>query len=375
MKKLLQARIFNNFIFNTDFNTLRNVFSNIDINWEYTSLWTKRNDKVEEITSFKHTRNCSYKIKSISHQLLTGDIQSRNYPLLYKDLTPVTCPNCQENTNNNSHIGKCHKTKVEINQIFKEAKDLLTQLLHDSTDTNSHLIEDSITSLECLKEINLDALDIPDSHHIYLWAHNIIPNELILFLHSHIKTKRQVRQILWQFLDVFMKKIQKITWINRCKLIKQWEKNNNIKSKDKKLYNRLNNKQHSTRSQNSRRHGTTNNFNNNSHSSFRRDDTQEFDPHNSSLFRYYNVHRGKKRKLDNTPSLNNYHLTDWILYTSSNFLHGGHWTNYIASFNSSLLSYYNSIEFRSFYRQFLFLDFSLLTLGLDTDTGRISDHR
>jgi ribonuclease HI len=86
MKKLIQARIFNNFIFNTDFNMIRNIFSNVDINWEYTSLWTKRNDKVEEITSFKHTRNCSYKIKSISHQLPTGDIQSRNYPLLYKDL-------------------------------------------------------------------------------------------------------------------------------------------------------------------------------------------------------------------------------------------------------------------------------------------------
>jgi hypothetical protein len=38
MKKLIQARIFNNFIFNTNFNTLRNVFSNFDINWEYTSL-------------------------------------------------------------------------------------------------------------------------------------------------------------------------------------------------------------------------------------------------------------------------------------------------------------------------------------------------
>jgi ribonuclease HI len=76
MKKLIQARIFNNFIFNTDFNTLHNVFFNFDINWEYTSLWTKRNDKVEEITSFKHTHNCSYKIKLISHQLPTGDIQS-----------------------------------------------------------------------------------------------------------------------------------------------------------------------------------------------------------------------------------------------------------------------------------------------------------
>jgi hypothetical protein len=157
--------------------------------------------------------------------------------------------------------------------------------------------------------------------------------------------------------------------------MQQWEKNNNITPKDKKLYKRLNNKQHSTRSQNSRRHCIINNINNNSQTSYGREDTGDFDIHNSSLFRYFNIHRGKKRKLDNIPSLNNYHLTDWILYTSSNFLHGGHWTNYISSFNFSLLSYYSSIEFYNFYRKFLFLDFSLFTLGLDTDTGHVSDHR
>jgi hypothetical protein len=214
MKKLLQARIFNNFIFNTDFNMLRNIFSNTDINWEYTSLWTKRNDKVEEIASFKHTRTSSYKIKSISHQLPTGDIQSRNYPSLYRNLTPINCPNCQEESDNNHHIGKCRVTKLEINQTFKDAKDMLISLLKDVNDVNNYLVKDSIESLECLKEINLDILDIPSSHHIYLWAHNIIPNELILFLYSHVKNRRQVQSILWKFLDIFMKKIRRITWIN-----------------------------------------------------------------------------------------------------------------------------------------------------------------
>jgi hypothetical protein len=70
------------------------------------------------------------------------------------------------------------------------------------------------------------------------------------------------------------------------------------------------------------------------------------------------------------PSLNNYHLTDWILYTSSNFLHGGHWTKYISSHNFLLLSYFNSLDFYDFYREFLFLDFSLYHLGLDTNFGR-----
>jgi hypothetical protein len=32
IKKILHARIFNNFIFNTDFNTIHNIFTNTDIN-------------------------------------------------------------------------------------------------------------------------------------------------------------------------------------------------------------------------------------------------------------------------------------------------------------------------------------------------------
>jgi hypothetical protein len=230
-----------------------------------------------------------YKIKSISHQLPTGDVQSRNYSLLYKNLTPILCPNCQEDIDNNLHIGKCRKTKLEINQTFQEAKALLISLLNNSNDINNYLVENSIDSLKCLKEINLNILDIPDSHHIYLWAHNIIPNELILFLHCHIKTTRQVRSILWNFLDIFMKKIRKITWINQCNLMKQWEKKNNITSKDKKSYNQLNNKQHPTRSQNSNYQNIINSVNH-SNTSNGREDTINFDLHNSSLFRYYNVH-------------------------------------------------------------------------------------
>jgi hypothetical protein len=249
--------------------------------------------------------------------------------------------------------------------------------LNNLNDSSNFLVEDSIDSIECLKEINLDTTEIPDLHHIYLWAHNIIPNELISFLHSHIKTTRQVHIVLWNFLDIFMKKIQKITWINRCDLMKQWEKNNNITTKDKKFYKQHHNnkdrKRNPTRSPNSRHRQIFNDMNN-FNTAHDWDDTNNFDPHNSSLFQYFNAHKGKKRKLDHIPSLNNYHLTDWILYTSSNFLHGGHWTKYISLYNLPLLSYYSSIDFSNFYKEFLFLDFSLSYLGLVTDPGHVLDH-
>jgi ribonuclease HI len=371
IKKILQARIFTNFIFNTDLHQIRNVFSTTNINWEYTSLWTKRNQNEEEITSFKHTKTSSYKIKSISHHLPTGDLQSRNYPLLYKDLTPILCHHCHIETDNNFHIGRCRELKADINQIFSEAKTLLITLLQNIDDINHSLIEDSVNSLKCLELINLDTHQIPDSHYIYLWAHNIIPNELILFFYSHIKNTRQIKTILWQFLDVFMNNIRKITWLKRNDLMKQWEKHNGISRKDKISYKlchynslgtRNNNRHLVPRSQIGPKEKSTSTKTNN------RENSSDYDQFNSSLFRYYNIHKGKKRKLDDqTPSLNHYHLTDWILYTSSNFLYGRHWTKYISSYNFSLLSYYNSIDFYNFYRDFLFLDFNLDSLGLDTN--------
>jgi hypothetical protein len=50
MKKVIQACIFNSFIFNTNFLIIQNTFSSIGINWEYTLLWIKRNHIENEIT-------------------------------------------------------------------------------------------------------------------------------------------------------------------------------------------------------------------------------------------------------------------------------------------------------------------------------------
>jgi hypothetical protein len=66
MKKVIQTCIFNSFIFNTNFLTIQDTFFSIDINWEFTSLWIKRNHIENEITSTHFTKNSSYKIKSIT---------------------------------------------------------------------------------------------------------------------------------------------------------------------------------------------------------------------------------------------------------------------------------------------------------------------
>jgi hypothetical protein len=88
-------------------------------------------------------------------------------------------------------------------------------------------------------------------------------------------------------------------------------------------------------------------------------------PNDSSLFRAFDYPRGKKRSIDNE-IINNvfHHETDWIIYTSSNYLHGGHWTKYISSLNNNFLLYFNSIEFSSFYFSFFNNRFSLSILGL-----------
>jgi hypothetical protein len=102
----------------------------------------------------------------------------------------------------------------------------------------------------------------------------------------------------------------------RYNLMKQWEEQHNITKRGKKTYNKIFSQKER---QQARKKETTmqqpNIFNNLQPQTRFKD---------SSLFCPFDFTRGMKRKIHNcTPLLNNYHLTDWIFYTSSNFLHGG----------------------------------------------------
>jgi hypothetical protein len=83
MKKVIQSKIFNSFIFNSNLLSFRNNFSSTDINWEYISKWISHNYNAEEVTSLKYTKQVLAKLKSLTNYLPTGDFQQRNYPKLY----------------------------------------------------------------------------------------------------------------------------------------------------------------------------------------------------------------------------------------------------------------------------------------------------
>jgi hypothetical protein len=289
MKKVIQARIFNSFIFNTNFAMIQNTFSSIDINWEYTSLWVKRNHVENEITSTRFTKESSYKIKSITHHLPTSDLQKRNYPLLYKNLPPILCPSCEIEKDDNTHIGRCILMKNSINETFADGKDLLTRLLSELEDINITLLKTSMEHLKCLTPLPLDSHSIPDSHHVYLWAHNIVPNELILFLQSYIRKSSIIKLILWKFLDTFSKRLRKVTWQARCNLMKQWEERHNITKRGKKTYNK-------TFSQKERRQARINNINI-QHPNPTDNSKNQNEFIDSSLFRPFDYTRDTKRKI------------------------------------------------------------------------------
>jgi hypothetical protein len=159
-------------------------------------LWIKRNHVENEITSIRYTKELSHKIKSITHHLPTSDLQSRYYLLLYNSVSTIQCPTCELEKDDNTHIGRCIITKNNINTTFAEGKETLKRLLMDSEDINSLLIDSGLDRLQCLSPLILEEEHIPESHHIYLWAHNIIPNELILFLQSYIKKSLTLKNIL-----------------------------------------------------------------------------------------------------------------------------------------------------------------------------------
>jgi hypothetical protein len=99
---------------------------------------------------------------------------------------------------------------------------------HNNTPASSLLLENSINRLKCLEKFHSSDHTIPATHSLYLWAHNVIPNELIDFLFSVLNKRKEVETVLWSFLKEFMSKIRKITWIKRCTLMKIWEQKANI---------------------------------------------------------------------------------------------------------------------------------------------------
>jgi hypothetical protein len=143
--------------------------------------------------------------------------------------------------------------------------------------------------------------------------------------------------------------------------MKQWKEQHNITKKGKKTYNKIFSQkecQQTRKKENIMQQANL--F----------DNLQTRSNKDSSLFCPFNFTRGTKRKIhDCTPSLNNYYLTNWIFYTSSNFLHGGFWSKYISLDNNSLFLYYNSIDFSTFYIPFFFSPFSLSSFGLDNNNG------
>jgi ribonuclease HI len=169
IKKVLQSRIFTSFLFNNNLHSFRSNFDTDAINWEYTARWISRNINQEEITSFRHTRQVSHKIESITHNLPTSDLQKQRCTKLYLN-EPILCPLCTREEDNNSHIGLCISTKHDINACLTKGKDRLQSLIETSEyfSSSSLALKNSLHHLACLQPLPLDNNPIQPDHTIHL---------------------------------------------------------------------------------------------------------------------------------------------------------------------------------------------------------------
>lgn len=103
---------------------IKQATSDATIQWAATSLWFNYNSR-EDSTSFSHTKDVSWKVKSSTKNLPMLNILNRNYPKIIKNRT--TCLLCTQH----DHIWNCSFLFPHVKQCFlKLANDLETLFTH-----------------------------------------------------------------------------------------------------------------------------------------------------------------------------------------------------------------------------------------------------
>jgi hypothetical protein len=223
----------------------------------------------------------------------------------------LICQSCTTHSDSNTHVSLCHTHLTALQQIFPKIKSLLFTLIeNNATGLTFDLLErinrSSLFNLDHTSESRL----IPLTHPFLLLIYNIIPTELGQFFYNYVGNGKSRDRTFITFLSEVYNSINQIVWYSHIDNTKKWEKSLRITKNKKKFYrrNHKNNEQNNiTRRRN-------------------RISRDSFNPNSTSALTSY-LQRRPYYKYNPT-----FDDQAHIRWTSSNFLHSGHWkiieTNY-----------------------------------------------
>ena len=260
------------------------------INLKWTHLWIKYSP-YDEPTSEQISMYFSKKLKYHLNQLPTTDILHRNYPKL---IDQQSCFLCNTVAESNHHLWKCYKV---TNYLYNAARGLAHSIIKFVTShrpKQARSITSYINSLELFNPVQYqNGRPLRVNHPVLMMFNQLIPNTLVNIFHKYRIGIKFTKPFLLNELTIFYKYLHVNIWKFRNVHFKNFKSTHNINKQSFKDY----------------------------HVMF---------PSNppSSSTAPVNRHSQRNGHLDRTspPHLISHHndpIADWIIWTSSNFLHNG----------------------------------------------------
>ncbi|PKK64046.1 hypothetical protein RhiirC2_788034 [Rhizophagus irregularis] len=269
-----------------------------DIDWTFTKEWLNSNDH-DAPCSIKLSKQQGNRIKKCNFIYPMIDIQQRNYSHLYP-LGSIPCIECANARDDNAHVGLCKEHSNQIINILTQAAHDLQELIITNTKDVGFDLDDTIRSSPLFNTTFDDVL--PQSHPGYLLIHHLVPSDLTIIFYNYIKDKKLRFSLFLKFFSTLMSSIDTLIWIRRASLIKQWESTLSITKNKKRFYRQRQKKRAPP------------------------PPAPDVSTQNSSPRQNYS-----HRHVATTPYYRDggfYDHHTHIHWTTSNYLHSGHWTTY-----------------------------------------------
>ncbi|RIA87503.1 hypothetical protein C1645_740065 [Glomus cerebriforme] len=200
-----------------------------DINWKWTML-ALNYGRSNQITDNKLSNTFKRKIKFIFEDFPTIEKLKQFQYNLYKN---KNCFKCNQQKETFLHLWHCQQTISIMEQIIIEAKQYLQELIIENLPDN-HKNKSNNISININNILNWNSLLI--NHKIINLLKGLIDNNIVYILKKYVIKDKIIEEILGLFIEFLQFHSFECIWKERCELVKEKEKKDNITKKDKKLF-------------------------------------------------------------------------------------------------------------------------------------------
>ena len=258
------------------------------ISFYWTQKWFAHNP-LTSTTSIQTSIFSGHKLKYFSKNMPTTDILHHNFPNLIT--SQLKCLRCNQTEETNDHLWQCPESQIYIYNASRMIYCNIFQLILSNSKASQNTIHNFMSKLNIFN-VKISGQLLTHDHPIILLYHQLIPEDLIASF-KHFKIKKKIYEpTLLQLIYSFFSYLHLNIWKDRSTLFKIWKSTHNINKTDFKNYNKI----HRSSRQPTNTH------------------TQIKQPHIKNIKTPLNDHNRP-----NNPQ------EDWIIWTSSNFIHNLPW--------------------------------------------------